>query len=41
VTRDAEGCAEETADLLYHIAVLMEARGFGWEDVVAVLRRRH
>ena len=41
VTRDADGCAEETADLLYHIAVLMEARGFGWEDVVAVLRRRH
>ena len=41
VTRDAEGCAEESADLLYHIAVLMEARGFGWEDVVAVLRRRH
>lgn len=41
VTRDAEGCAEETADLLYHIAVLMEARGYGWEDVIAVLRRRH
>ena len=41
VTRDAAGCAEETADLLYHLAVLMEARGFGWEDVVAVLRRRH
>jgi phosphoribosyl-ATP pyrophosphohydrolase/phosphoribosyl-AMP cyclohydrolase len=41
VTRDAEGCAEETADLLYHLAVLMEARDFSWEDVVAVLRRRH
>jgi phosphoribosyl-AMP cyclohydrolase / phosphoribosyl-ATP pyrophosphohydrolase len=41
VTRDAQGCAEETADLLYHLAVLMEARGFGWEDVVAILRRRH
>ena len=41
VTRDAAGCAEETADLLYHLAVLMEARGFGWEDVIAVLRRRH
>ena len=41
VIRDAEGCAQETADLLYHIAVLMEARGFSWEDVVAVLRRRH
>ena len=41
VTRDAAGCAEEVADLLYHIAVLMEARGFGWTDVIAVLRRRH
>ena len=41
VTRDADGCAEEVADLLYHLAVLMEARGFGWTDVVRVLRRRH
>jgi phosphoribosyl-ATP pyrophosphohydrolase/phosphoribosyl-AMP cyclohydrolase len=41
VTRDAAGCAEETADLLYHLAVLMQDRGFGWEDVIAVLRRRH
>jgi len=41
VSRDANGCAEEVADLLYHVAVLMEARGFGWEDVVAVLKQRH
>ena len=41
VTRDAEGCAEEAADLLYHLTVLMEARGFGWDDVIAVLKRRH
>ncbi len=41
VTRDAAGCAEEAADLLYHIAVLMEAKGFCWGDVVAALRRRH
>lgn len=41
VTRDAAGCAEETADLLYHLAVLMQAKGFGWEDVVRVLRARH
>ena len=41
VTRDAEGCTEEVADLLYHIAVLMEARGFGWSDVAAVLQQRH
>lgn len=41
VTRDAAGCVEETADLLYHLIVLMEARGFGWEDVVAILQERH
>jgi phosphoribosyl-ATP pyrophosphohydrolase/phosphoribosyl-AMP cyclohydrolase len=41
VSRDTEGCAEEVADLLYHVAVLMEARGFGWDDVVAVLKQRH
>jgi phosphoribosyl-ATP pyrophosphohydrolase/phosphoribosyl-AMP cyclohydrolase len=41
VSRDREGCIEETADLLYHVTVLMEARGFGWADVAAVLRGRH
>ena len=41
VSRETEGCAEEVADLLYHVAVLMEARGFGWDDVVAVLKQRH
>ncbi len=41
VTRDASGCAEEAADLLYHLAVLMEAKGFGWDDVVSVLKQRH
>ena len=41
VSRDREGCIEETADLLYHVTVLMEARGFGWADVAAVLRARH
>lgn len=41
VTRDPSGCAEEVADLLYHVSVLMEARGFSWEDVVTILRSRH
>jgi phosphoribosyl-ATP pyrophosphohydrolase/phosphoribosyl-AMP cyclohydrolase len=41
VTRDAAGCAEETADLLYHLTVLMQARGYGWEEVIEILRRRH
>ena len=41
VGRDKEGCAEEAADLLYHLVVLMEAKGFGWEDVAKVLAERH
>jgi phosphoribosyl-ATP pyrophosphohydrolase/phosphoribosyl-AMP cyclohydrolase len=41
VTRDTEGCAEETADLLYHLTVLMQARGYGWDEVAEVLRKRH
>ena len=34
-------CIEETADLLYHLVVLMEMRGFGWDDVAETLRARH
>jgi phosphoribosyl-AMP cyclohydrolase / phosphoribosyl-ATP pyrophosphohydrolase len=41
VTRDSAGLAEESADLLYHLIVLMQARGVSWPDIVAVLRRRH
>lgn len=41
VTRDVGGCVEETADLVYHLAVLMEARGYGWDEVAAVLAARH
>lgn len=41
VTRDAGGCAEETADLLYHVAVLMKACGFSWNEVIDRLRQRH
>jgi phosphoribosyl-ATP pyrophosphohydrolase/phosphoribosyl-AMP cyclohydrolase len=41
VTRDAKGCSEEIADLLYHIAVLMEVRDFSWDDVMNVLKSRH
>lgn len=41
VSRDADSCAEEVADLLYHVAVLMEARDFSWDDVVSVLKQRH
>jgi phosphoribosyl-ATP pyrophosphohydrolase/phosphoribosyl-AMP cyclohydrolase len=41
VGRDAAGCAEETADLLYHLTALMEAKGFDWDDVAKVLAERH
>lgn len=41
VTRGPDGCAEEVADLIYHLTVLMEAKGFGWDEVVAVLKSRH
>jgi phosphoribosyl-AMP cyclohydrolase / phosphoribosyl-ATP pyrophosphohydrolase len=41
VSRDVDGCVEEVADLVYHISVLMEARGFGWGDVMALLKERH
>lgn len=41
VSRDVSGCAQEVADLVYHVSVLMQARGFGWDEVVAVLRNRH
>lgn len=36
---DAEVCAE-AADLLYHLAVLLKARGLGFADVMAVLASR-
>lgn len=41
VTRDNDGLREEIADLLYHLTVLMEARGVGWDDIRTVLARRH
>jgi phosphoribosyl-ATP pyrophosphohydrolase/phosphoribosyl-AMP cyclohydrolase len=38
---ERSACIEEAADLLYHITVLMKARGFGWDDVAATVRERH
>jgi phosphoribosyl-ATP pyrophosphohydrolase/phosphoribosyl-AMP cyclohydrolase len=38
---DRNECISETADLLYHLSVLMQARGFGWDDVAAELEKRH
>jgi phosphoribosyl-ATP pyrophosphohydrolase/phosphoribosyl-AMP cyclohydrolase len=33
--------AEETADLVYHLLVLLEERGVGTEEVARVLSERH
>lgn len=41
VSRDTEACIDETADLLYHLTVLMEARGFGWAEIADRLKERH
>jgi phosphoribosyl-ATP pyrophosphohydrolase len=32
---------EETADLLYHILVMLLSRGLSWEDIETELSRRH
>ena len=41
VTADDEALAGEAADLLYHLIVLLHARGLALEDVVKVLEQRH
>jgi phosphoribosyl-ATP pyrophosphohydrolase/phosphoribosyl-AMP cyclohydrolase len=38
--RDVE-VVEEMADLLYHVLVMLKARGLGPNSVVAELRKRH
>lgn len=40
VGRDDKALANEAADLLYHLLVLIEARGLTLEDVLAVLQAR-
>ncbi len=37
---DAE-LTSEAADLVYHLTVLLKARGLAWADIVAELKRRH
>ena len=38
---DADELTAETADLIYHLTVLLEASGSSWDAVVAELKRRH
>jgi phosphoribosyl-ATP pyrophosphohydrolase/phosphoribosyl-AMP cyclohydrolase len=39
--QDRAACIEEAADLLYHLTVLMELRGFSWADIGEMLKQRH
>jgi phosphoribosyl-AMP cyclohydrolase / phosphoribosyl-ATP pyrophosphohydrolase len=41
VTRNDEGLIDECSDLLYHLVVLMTARGLKFEDVIMRLADRH
>ena len=41
VTQDDEALLEECADLVYHLMVLVRARGMSWADVTRVLAERH
>jgi phosphoribosyl-ATP pyrophosphohydrolase/phosphoribosyl-AMP cyclohydrolase len=41
VSRPTGECAEEIADLLYHLTVLMESLELGWDEVIAILKTRH
>jgi phosphoribosyl-ATP pyrophosphohydrolase len=36
-----ERLLEEMADLIYHSLVLLEIRGLSWNEVIAVLEKRH
>jgi phosphoribosyl-ATP pyrophosphohydrolase/phosphoribosyl-AMP cyclohydrolase len=41
VAEDDEALLGEAADLLFHLIVLLRARGAGLEELAALLRRRH
>ena len=41
VTRDDDGLRSEAADLLFHLLVLLKARGLSFADVIEELRSRH
>ena len=41
VVQDDAALLGEAADLVYHLLVLLRARGLGWADVAATLEQRH
>jgi len=40
ISQDEQALTSEAADLVYHLLVLLEARGVSWDRVVAELDRR-
>lgn len=41
VVQDDAALLGEAADLVYHLVVLLRARGLGWKEVAATLEQRH
>ena len=41
VAQDDAALLGEAADLVFHLMVLLRARGLGWAEVVAALEQRH
>lgn len=40
ISQDQRALARESADLLYHLLVLLESRGVSWADVLSELESR-
>lgn len=41
VVQDEAALSGEAADLVFHLLVLLRARGLGWAEVIQALRKRH
>lgn len=41
VEGDDKAIVAEASDLIFHLTVLLAARGLGWEEIAAELERRH
>jgi phosphoribosyl-ATP pyrophosphohydrolase/phosphoribosyl-AMP cyclohydrolase len=41
VAQDDDAVLDEAADLVYHLLILLRARGKGLDDIAAILRERH
>jgi phosphoribosyl-ATP pyrophosphohydrolase/phosphoribosyl-AMP cyclohydrolase len=41
VAQEDDALLGEAADLVYHLVVLLRARGLGWTEVASALEQRH